>query len=100
MAGVEGPGPAVYDADMTTASPRAELYTWSYCPYCVRAKDLLTRRGVAFTEHVMDGKDRELDQVKARYGHSTVPIVLLDGQFVGGYRELAALDGQGKLKGG
>lgn len=76
---------------------KAELWTWTYCPFCVRAKDLLERRGIEYTEHVMDGKDAELDEVKARFQHPSVPIILLDGEFVGGCNELNLLDRQGSL---
>lgn len=76
---------------------KIELYTWTACPFCVRAKDLLKSKGVDFTEHVMDGKDAELNEVKRKYQHSTVPIVIVDGNLVGGYTELAALDRAGSL---
>ena len=39
----------------------------------------------------------ELRAVKAKYGHSTVPIILLDGEFIGGCNELERLRAQGKL---
>ena len=70
---------------------KAELYTWSTCPFCVRAKGLLEKHDVSYVEHVMDGKNAELAEVKRRYGHSTVPIVLLDGEFVGGVEEPGAV---------
>ena len=78
---------------------KAEIYTWSYCPFCVRAKELLDQRGVAYEEHVMDGKDAELNEVKRKYDHGTVPIVLLDGEYVGGFTELQAVDRAGGLAG-
>lgn len=76
---------------------KIEMYTWAMCPFCVRAKDLLNRKGVEFTEHLMDGKDAELNEVKRKYQHSTVPIVIVDGNLVGGYTELVALDRAGSL---
>jgi glutaredoxin 3 len=76
-----------------------EIYTWTTCPFCVRAKALLSARGLAFEEHVMDGDFEGLAEVKRRLGHPTVPIVLIDGELVGGYRELAALDARGALAG-
>ncbi len=76
---------------------KAELYTWSTCPFCVRAKGLLEKHDVSYVEHVMDGKNAELAEVKRRYGHSTVPIVLLDGEFVGGCDDLEALARRGGL---
>ncbi len=76
---------------------QVELYTWTYCPFCVRAKQLLDTKGVAYTEHVMDDKPAELNELKAKYGHSTVPIVLIDGAFIGGNDDLHALAASGGL---
>ena len=76
---------------------KAELYTWSTCPFCLRAKRFLEAREIPYTEHVMDDRPDELEEVKAKYGHSTVPIILLDGEFIGGSAELEALATAGKL---
>ena len=76
---------------------QATLYTWTTCPFCIRAKQVLDEHGVSYEEIVMDGKNAELNEVKSKYGHHTVPIVLLDGEFVGGCSELEALARQGKL---
>jgi len=76
---------------------KIELYTSSWCPFCVRAKQILDRRGVTYTEYVMDGKDAELDEAKRKYGHPTVPIVLIDDELIGGCDDLSALDAAGKL---
>ncbi len=35
--------------------PKVEIYTWSHCPFCIRAKGLLTKKGVEFTEYCIDG---------------------------------------------
>lgn len=77
----------------------ATIYTWSYCPFCIRAKATLDKHGVPYEEHVMDGRDAELDEVKRKYDHSTVPIILLDGEFIGGSNELEALARAGSLSG-
>ena len=77
---------------------KAEIYVWSYCPHCRAALALLEERGIPTTKHVMDTKDAELSEVKKRYGHSTVPIVLLDGTFIGGNDALKELDAAGGLK--
>lgn len=79
---------------------RAELYTWSSCPFCIRAKQLLEGRGIPYTEHVMDERPIDLARIKRQYGHPTVPIILLDGQFVGGCDDLERLDRAGRLGGG
>lgn len=77
---------------------KVELYTSSWCPFCIRAKQLLDGRQVTYTEFVMDGKDAELDEVKKKYGHSTVPIVVIDDELIGGCDELQAYVAAGKLK--
>lgn len=76
---------------------RAELYTWGRCPFCVRAKAILDEAGIPYVEHLMDGKGPELDQIKRRYRHPTVPIILLDGEFIGGCDDLEELERQGRL---
>ena len=74
-----------------------EIYTTNYCPYCVRAKDLLKRKGQQFTEiNVEDDDVREKMIVKAG-GRRTVPQIFINGTHVGGYDDLAALDHAGKL---
>jgi glutaredoxin 3 len=75
----------------------AELYTTSSCPFCIRAKAILDRYGVEYTEHVMDSRWGELRETKRRFGHPTVPIILLDGEFIGGCDELEALASRGRL---
>ena len=73
------------------------VYSTSYCPYCVRAKDLLKRKGATFTElNAEDDKVRE-DMIAKAGGRRTVPQIFINGQHVGGSDELHALDKAGKL---
>lgn len=73
------------------------IYTTTYCPYCVRAKDLLKRKGQAFTEiNAEDDDVRETMIVKAG-GRRTVPQIFINGKHVGGSDDLYALDKAGKL---
>ena len=76
---------------------KIEIYTWGYCPYCVRAKNLLTEKGLAFTEISLDGKDNELMALRERTGQRTVPQIFIDDQFIGGFTELSALNSSGSL---
>jgi glutaredoxin 3 len=76
---------------------KVELYTWSYCPFCVAALELLDSRGIEYENHVMDAEPEELERVKQRHAHGTVPIILIDGEFIGGNDSLKALDAEGKL---
>lgn len=73
------------------------VYSTSYCPYCVRAKDLLKRKGAAFTElNAEDDAVRE-DMIAKAGGRRTVPQIFINGQHVGGSDELHALDKAGNL---
>lgn len=80
------------------ASPTVEIYTKWGCPYCVAAKALLDRKGVAYREHdiTMGGPGR--DEMRARApGAYTVPQILIGGVAVGGCDDLHALDRAGRL---
>ena len=76
---------------------KVQVYTWSNCPYCVRAKDLLKKKGVAFEEINLDGKDSELMALRDRTGLRTVPQIFIGDTMIGGFNELAALDSKGEL---
>lgn len=73
------------------------VYSTSYCPYCVRAKDLLKRKGAAFTELNAEDDAVRDDMIKKAGGRRTVPQIFINGQHVGGSDELHALDKAGKL---
>lgn len=78
--------------------PKVEIYTTKYCPYCFRAKALLQDRGVAFEEIDVGGDPALREQMTARAGgRYTVPEIFIDGQIIGGYDELQALDDCGEL---
>lgn len=63
----------------------------------MRAKDLLTRKGVKFSEINLDGQDEELKELRNRTGLRTVPQIFINDRFVGGYTDLADLDSKGEL---
>lgn len=74
-----------------------QVYVTTYCGYCVRAKALLNRKKVEFTEiNVDDDPERRAWLVKAT-GQRTVPQVFIDGKSVGGSDELHDLERRGDL---
>lgn len=75
-----------------------KIYTTRYCGFCHRAKALLKKLDLPFEEIGVDG-NRELRQKLAddNNGYRTVPMIFIDGQFIGGYTELAQLHKEGKL---
>lgn len=76
---------------------RVEIYTTASCPFCVRAKRLLDARGIPYDE-VNVGRDAALRaELVRRTGRRTVPQIFVDGQPIGGYEELAALDANTRL---
>ncbi|HWV38245.1 MAG TPA: glutaredoxin 3 [Vulgatibacter sp.] len=75
-----------------------KVYTTDYCPYCVQAKNLLTRKGVPFEEIDVTGDDAaRADLVKRSGGLRTVPQIFIGDHHVGGYDRLSELDRAGKL---
>jgi glutaredoxin 3 len=75
-----------------------EIYTWSTCPFCIRAKALLNKKGVEFTEYVIDGDEDARDQMAQRAnGRRSVPQIFINDQHIGGCDDIHALDRQGEL---
>lgn len=73
------------------------MYATRFCPYCIRARALLKKKGVEYTE-ISIGRDRDLwDEMKQRSGRNTVPQIFINDESVGGYDEIAALNRQGEL---
>jgi glutaredoxin 3 len=76
---------------------RIVLYTTQWCGYCVRAKALLDARGLDYAEVPLDDDPGFRQRVHDLGRRWTVPLVTIDGNPVGGYDELAALDRSGLL---
>jgi glutaredoxin 3 len=75
-----------------------EVYSTSYCPYCIRAKGLLERKGVEFVEiDVTDDPVLRAQMVKLAGGRRTVPEIFINGEIIGGCDELFALERSGEL---
>lgn len=73
------------------------IYTKATCPYCLRAKQLLTRKKAAFQEIPIDGDAAERETMITRSGRSTVPQIFINNQHIGGCDDLHALDARGEL---
>jgi glutaredoxin 3 len=74
-----------------------EIYTTPLCGYCMRAKRLLERKGVAFNEIDLWLEPARRAEMIVRAGRTTVPQVFIDGRAVGGSDELHALEAEGRL---
>ncbi|MFC1673928.1 glutaredoxin 3 [Pseudomonadota bacterium] len=78
---------------------KVEIYITPVCPYCIRAKALLDKRGVAYEETnvMMDGAKRQ--EMQKRSGRHTVPQIFINDKAIGGCDELFELDMDGDLDG-
>ncbi len=77
---------------------KVEIYTWSTCPFCIRAKHLLNNKGVEFTEYGIDGDEVARDKMAARAnGKRSLPQIFINDVHVGGCDEIHALEYQGQL---
>ena len=67
------------------AAPKVEIYSKFACPFCVRAKMLLKRKGVAFDEYdiTLGGPKRE-EMLERAPGARTVPQIFIDDVLIGG----------------
>lgn len=75
-----------------------EIYSTTYCPYCTRAKALMDAKDLDYTEIDVTGDDAaRLALVEKSGGRKTVPQIFINGQSVGGYDDLRALEESGKL---
>ncbi|OIR19380.1 glutaredoxin-3 [mine drainage metagenome] len=74
------------------------MYCTEVCPYCVRAEQLLQRKGIKDIEKIRIDLQPELREVMiAKTGRRTVPQIFINGDHVGGFDDMAALDRAGKL---
>lgn len=74
------------------------MYSTGVCPYCIRAEQLLTQRGVAKIEKVrIDLQPDRREEMMTRTGRRTVPQIYIDDTHVGGFDDLSALDRAGGL---
>lgn len=74
------------------------VYTAPACGYCVRAKQLLNSRGIAFEEVFISWDDEAAwIEMEKKSGMKTVPQIYIGGQLIGGYTDLYSLDQSGKL---
>jgi glutaredoxin 3 len=80
------------------AMAKVEMYSTMWCPYCARARTLLKKKGVPFTDiDIEEEPGRRAEMLKRAQGRTSVPQIFIDGEPIGGSDELAALDRAGKL---
>jgi glutaredoxin 3 len=74
-----------------------KLYSTDFCAFCVQAKRLLEKLGHSYEEINLSRDPAGRTELVESTGMMTFPQVLIDGQLVGGYRELVMAERSGKL---
>ena len=75
-----------------------EVYTTPFCPYCVRARVLLDKKGIVFTDiDITEEPARRGEMIRRAGGRTSVPQIFIDGEHIGGSDELLALDRDDEL---
>lgn len=78
--------------------PKVVIYSTPYCPYCLMAKRLLSKKGVAYEDIDVSGNWELRDKlVEMSGGRMTVPQIWIGETHVGGYDDLSSLEREGKL---
>jgi glutaredoxin 3 len=77
---------------------KVEIYIRQACPYCVMAKKLLASKGQDWEEIDLDLEPNRTEEMMERAGgRMTVPEIFINGDLIGGYDDLAALEAAGEL---
>ena len=84
--------------DLVIKMAEIVIYTTNYCPYCVKAKQLLIKKGIEFEEFDLTNNDEaRIALVEKSGGRKTVPQIFINEQHIGGCDDLYALDAKGEL---
>lgn len=76
---------------------KVKMYKKNPCPYCDRAMNFFNEKNIEVDVIDLTDKPEEIERIKNETGWRTVPIILINGQLIGGYTDLKALDEDGKL---
>ncbi len=77
---------------------KVEIYTWQYCPFCIRAKSLLNKKNIEFIEYKIDGDESAREKMSQRAnGKRSLPQIFIDNNSIGGCDDLYSLEENNKL---
>ena len=77
---------------------KIEIYTWQYCPFCIKAKTLLNKKNINFTEYKIDGDETARNKMSLRAnGRRSLPQIFINDEGIGGCDDLYALEKENKL---
>lgn len=73
------------------------MYTTRFCPYCMRARQMLDDKNVAYTDLAVDNDPQLRTEMMQRSGQRTVPQIWVGEQHIGGFDDMYLLERQGQL---
>ncbi len=77
---------------------KVEIYTWQYCPFCIRAKSLLNKKNIEFIEYKIDGDELAREKMSERAnGKRSLPQIFIDNNSIGGCDDLYSLEEENRL---
>ena len=77
---------------------KIEIYTWQYCPFCIKAKNLLNKKNIQFTEYKIDGDEAAREEMSVRAGgRRSLPQIFINDEGIGGCDDLYELEKENKL---
>ena len=77
---------------------KIEIYTWQYCPFCIKAKNLLNKKNIQFTEYKIDGDEAAREEMSLRAsGRRSLPQIFINDKGIGGCDDLYQLEKENKL---
>ena len=77
---------------------KVEIYTWQFCPFCLRAKSLLNKKNIDFIEYKIDGDESAREKMSERAnGKRSLPQIFIDDNSIGGCDDLYLLEEENKL---
>ena len=75
-----------------------KVYTKDYCPYCDRAKALLTQLGYQYDEFALGTDQDKIIELVQKTGMRTLPQIFIEDKLIGGYDDLKVLVDSGKIQ--
>ena len=77
---------------------KIEIYTWQYCPFCIKAKNLLNKKNIQFKEYKIDGDEAAREAMSLRAsGRRSLPQIFINDEGIGGCDDLYELEKENKL---
>ncbi|NBI05853.1 glutaredoxin 3 [Senegalia massiliensis] len=78
-------------------SNNVTIYTFSTCPYCIRAKRLMNNKGVKYEEIEISNNKEKLEELKQKTNSTTVPQIFINDKFIGGCDDIVELHKKGEF---